>query len=177
MHGEFFFEVSLGPKTGVVSPQLAFPLEWSNFFSRFHGCVPGSSCAEWMMFGGADLSTIQHPNWKNAAILCFLNVSLPIFPYKSSTSLKSFQPFDQTQIQQQHTHFAWPKRDMPPPDLGWHRMLWFQVAFQTTKQWKTMTHNNWKNYTFKMQTQDESEAQILTGTHSRSSWFLGSSPD
>ena len=60
-------------------------------------------------------------------------------------------------------HFAWPKRDMPPPDLGWHGMLWFQVAFQTTKQWKPLTHNKWKNYTFKMQTQDESEAQILTG--------------
>lgn len=26
-----------------------------------------------------------------------------------------------------------------------------------------MTHDNWKNYAFKMQTQDESEAQILTG--------------
>ena len=26
-----------------------------------------------------------------------------------------------------------------------------------------LTHNNWKNYTFKMQTQDESEAQILRG--------------
>ena len=39
----------------------------------------------------------------------------------------------------------------------------FKLLSKQPKQWKPLTHNNWKNYTFKMQTQDESEAQILTG--------------